>query len=118
MNKRVAILENIVTLSRLLKSSLLDSDVDVFLQTLDEKGVLLKELATTKKNSNSDEQQLLQEIKSLDDENQKLFSDFFSRMQFGRENNRKEMNKIKFTRNLYRKYSIEPLSGGTLDFKE
>lgn len=105
-------------MSRLQKSSLLDSDVEVFLKTLDDKGVLLKELDATSRKNSSEDRRLLQEIKILDDEIQSLFHDVFNRMQFGRENNRKEINKIKFTRNLYKTYSIEPLCGGKLDCKE
>ncbi len=118
MTRRTTLLEEILTISRLLKSSLLDSDVEVFLTSLDGKEELLKALAETKKKNTPTDIQLLQEIKILDDENQNLFQDFFSRQQFGRDNNRKEINKIKFTRNLYKKYSIDPLSGSTLDFKE
>lgn len=118
MTKRTKLLKEIITLSRLQKSSLLDSDVEVFLKTLDEKGVLLEALAQTPRKNSADDSRLLQEIKVLDDENQRLFSALFNRMQFGRENNRKEINKIKFTRNLYKTYSIEPFSGGKLDCKE
>lgn len=118
MEDRTTIIEDILTLSRLQKSSLLDSDVGVFLKTLDEKELLLQKLNKTKKKNSSEDSRLLQEIKILDGENQNLFSALFKRMQSGRDNNRKEINKIKFTRNLYKKYLIEPLSGGKVDVKE
>ncbi len=118
MSRREELLQSIIRLTRLVKSALLASDTDVFLSTLDEKELLLQELSTLPKASTSSEKELLREAISLDSEAMEMCKSLYTQFVSGDKKNRREINQIKLTRNIFKRYSIESPSGIRIDVKE